>query len=151
MPLGFLLLAPLWPLTFFSGEQPRALWALLFVFVFLSESVSVLSPGHTSRSKPLYMLTIVEHSSLYWNVSIIVDRSKPQLNVIINVAQTNHLTVEALTFLDLFKNALRITMSKKTYYYRRLHVVCCRWPTLPYIVLTHTISIVSRGLYTCKL
>ena len=29
-PWGSLLLAPLWPLTFFSGERPRALWALLF-------------------------------------------------------------------------------------------------------------------------
>ena len=31
-PWGSLLLAPLWPLTFFSGERPRALWALLFMF-----------------------------------------------------------------------------------------------------------------------
>jgi len=30
MPRGSLLLAPLWPLTFSSGERPRALWALLF-------------------------------------------------------------------------------------------------------------------------
>ena len=28
---GSVLLAPLWPLTFSSAEQPRALWALLFV------------------------------------------------------------------------------------------------------------------------
>jgi len=31
-PWGSLLLAPLWPLTFSSGERPRALWALLFCF-----------------------------------------------------------------------------------------------------------------------
>jgi len=28
---GPLEMAPLWPLTFSSGERPRALWALLFV------------------------------------------------------------------------------------------------------------------------
>jgi len=31
-PWGSLLLAPLWPLTFSSGERPRALWALLFIY-----------------------------------------------------------------------------------------------------------------------
>ena len=31
-PWGSLLLAPLWPLTFSSGERPRALWALLLSF-----------------------------------------------------------------------------------------------------------------------
>ena len=30
-PWGSLLLNPLWPLTFSSGERPRALWALLFI------------------------------------------------------------------------------------------------------------------------
>jgi len=70
------------------------------VVYLLSENVSVLRPGHTSRNKPQCGLTIGDHSSLYWNVSIIIDRSKPQLNGLINVAQTNHLTVDASTFLD---------------------------------------------------
>ena len=54
-PWGSLQMAPLWPLTFSSGERPRALWALLLNFfsfvwvIFSSSELKVLMVSYCDR------------------------------------------------------------------------------------------------------
>ena len=59
-PWGSLLLAPLWPLTFSSGERPRALWALLFNFFF----------GYVYAIKEHLFGPDVDYLSLFFTVTV---------------------------------------------------------------------------------